>query len=161
MYKAFVGILTISLGCIWHSDTFASSSSLQDAGDIYWPIFLILLSGLVGYVLGSIKSFREEKQKAYGAILPPILKMAYHPESTTDEKEFCEALSKLWVYGSKKVAMKMEEALSIIHNPGKGNITEALQRAVVEMRRDVQLWTWQRLNPQDVNHLYSRISGNN
>jgi len=122
-------------------------------------IFLILLAGITGYILGEIKSFREAKQKAYSELLPPILKMAYKRETTEDEKEFSKALSKLWLFGSKKVTHKMEHALKIIHKDIRGDITNALQVTVVEMRKDIQLWFWQELKPEEVNHLYTYIAG--
>jgi hypothetical protein len=125
--------------------------------NIYLNIYYIILSGAIGYIVGTMKSFREAKHRAYFEILPPILKLAYHPEAA-DEKAYCEALSKLWLYGSKKVALKMEDALEAIHR-GKGNVTELLQKAVVEMRCDIQIATWQKLRPKDVNHLYTRIAG--
>jgi hypothetical protein len=127
--------------------------------DMFFKIFLILISGFIGWAVGYVKSFRDEKQKAYGDILPPILKMVYNPESSVDEKEFSRALSKLWIYGSKTVTQKMENALTIMHDHSKGDVTKALQEAVVEMRKDIQIWPWQKLKPQDVNHLYTRIAG--
>lgn len=126
---------------------------------ISWNLFFIVLSGVLGYIVGAIKSFREEKQKAYGEIIPPILKMAYNPQDAVDEKEYSKALSKLWLYGSKRVTRKMETALKIMHNSSKGDVTRALQEAVVEMRNDIQLFSLQRLKPEDVNHLYTRIAG--
>ena len=37
-------------------------------------------------------------------------------------------------------------------------MTEALQDAIAEMRKDIQFCQWQKLNPKDVNHLYTKIS---
>jgi hypothetical protein len=90
---------------------------MGEVANISWNLFFIIFSGILGYFVGAIKSFREEKQKAYGEIIPPILKMAYNPQDTIDEKEYSRALSKLWLYGSKKVTQKMEKALEIMHNP--------------------------------------------
>lgn len=131
---------------------------MDEVANISWNLFIILFSGIVGYIVGAVKSFREEKQKAYGEIIPPILKMAYNPQDTIDEKEYSKALSKLWLYGSKRVTRKMEKALKIMHNPSTGNVTKALQEAVIEMRRDIQLLPFQELKPEDVNHLYTRIA---
>ncbi len=119
-------------------------------------IAIAIFTGIVGYVVGTMKSFREEKQKAYGKILPPILKMAYNPQED-DDKEFSMALSNLWLYGSKRVTKKMEHALKIMHGDMKEDLTKALQEAVVEMRKDIQLWSCQKLKPEDVNHLYTII----
>ena len=79
-----------------------------------WLVVLgsVLVSGLVGYVFGVCKSFREAKQRAYQEILPPIIKMAYRSDQA-NEGDFCEALSKLWLYGSKRVTEKMEHALHV------------------------------------------------
>lgn len=114
------------------------------------------MGGVRGYFVGVAKTFREEKQKAYEEILPVVLKVAYNPEQK-DEEGFGKALSKLWLYGSKEVANKMDEAVSILHDPKRGNITEALQEAVAEMRRDIQILPWQKIEPKKVKHLYSKI----
>ena len=121
-------------------------------------ICLILLSAVIGYFFGLAKSFREGKQKAYIEILLPILKMTFHPASEEDEKEFSKALTKLWLYGNKTVTRKMENALSILHHPeGGAEIKKALQEAVVEMRKDIQILPWQTIEPEEVKHLYTRI----
>jgi hypothetical protein len=134
----------------------------NETGNRLWSILVTaVITGVIGYFIGTIKSFREEKQKAYGEILPPILKMAYNPQDNIDEKEFSKALSKLWLYGSKKVTRRMENALKVMHDHNKGDITDALQEAVVEMRSDLQIWPWQKLEPGDVNHLYTRIAKGN
>ncbi len=116
----------------------------------------IIFSGVIGYFVGVAKAFREGKQKAYVELLPPILKMAYRSKEA-NEGEFSEALSKLWLYGSKKVAKKMDHALYIAHDPKRGDMTKALQEAIVEMRKDIQIFCWQRLKPEDVKHLFTRI----
>lgn len=132
----------------------------RQTASISWNLFFIILSAIIGYVIGTMKSFREEKQKAYGEIIPPIAKLAYHPEDTRDEKEYSKACAKLWLYASKKVARKVDDALQIIHDPNRRDeTTKALQAAVVEMRKDIQIWSWQKLRPEDVNHLYTKIVG--
>jgi len=146
----------------WCAISFAIDITGNEIGNKLWSLFIIALSGIIGYVVGTVKSFREEKQKSYGEILPPILKVAYNPNDENDEveKEFNKALSKLWLYGSKRVTQKMELALKIMHGSSGEDITKALQEAIVEMRNDIQLWSCHRIAPKDVNHLYSRIAGN-
>lgn len=143
----------------WTTNAFGADDGGKDFGSISWNLFFVVLSGVIGYIVGAVKSFREEKQKAYGEIIAPILKMAYHPEDMIDEKEYSKALSKLWLYGSKKVTRKMEKALEVMHDHSKGDVTRALQEAVVEMRKDIQLFSLQSLKPEEVNHLYTRIGG--
>lgn len=141
---------------------YSSESSIKGNGDFLSTIFFILVSAFIGYFIGAIgaaKAFREEKQKAYGEILSPIFKMAYHPEDSVDEKEFSRALSKVWLFGNKEVAKKIDYAVSILHR-GSGNIMEAFQEAVVEMSKDIQFWPWQKLEPKDVRHLYTRVRKN-
>ena len=151
-----IPIYAFLIAITWPSNIFAADSA-KSQENVLWSIVLIVLSGITGYFVGAIKSFREEKQKAYGEIIPPILKMAYNPQDIKDEQDYSKALTKLWLYGSKGVAQKMEAALKIMHDHSKGNVTKALQEAVVEMRKDIQLWPWQKLKPEDVNHLYTRI----
>lgn len=121
------------------------------------PFLLIIISGIIGFVVGSVKAFREAKQNAYKEILPPVIKMAYDPKSGVENKEFNRALALVWIYADKKVAKKMDNVVSIINNRNRGNITFALQEVIIEMRRDIQIWSCQRLKPQDVNHLYTKI----
>ena len=115
-----------------------------------------IFTGIIGYLVGACKAFREAKQKAYQEILPPIVKMAYRSRQA-DEGDFCEALSKLWLYGSKTVTKKMDDALYIIHDPTKGDISTALQEVIAEMRKDIQIVPWQKLKPDDVGHIFTRI----
>lgn len=115
---------------------------------------------IVGYLLGAARAFREAKQKAYQEILAPIIKMAYRSQEA-NEGEFCEALSKLWLYGSKNVTKKMDDALSIAHDPRRGNISTALQAAIAEMRKDIQINPLQKLKPEQVNHIFTRIQKTN
>lgn len=116
----------------------------------------ILIAAMAGYIVGSFKAFREAKQKAYQELLPPILKLAFRSRDV-NETEYCEALCKLWLYANKKVAKKMERALFIAHDPQRGNMIEALQEVIVEMRKDIQLFSFQRLKANEVQHLFTRI----
>jgi len=120
-------------------------------------IITAILTGIIGFFIGSMKFYREEKHKAYRELLPPIVKAAYNPEPI-DEEEFNKALCKLWLYGRKGVAEKMDTVVSRIIDPKRGSRTEPLQEAIVLMRRDLLLpWPFQRLNPKDIRHLYSQI----
>jgi hypothetical protein len=155
-------LMFLLLSTIPISDTLAAGPDDPENG-LFWKIVLIavsvVLTGVIGYFIGTIKFYREEKHKAYGEMIPPILKMTYHSEDAKDEQEYSKALIKLWLYGSKKVALKMEEALKIMHDPARGNVTKALQDVVAAARRDIQVWPWQRLKPKHINHLYTRIMG--
>ncbi len=124
-------------------------------------LLVVIISGIIGYLLGACKAFREAKQKAYQEILPPIIKMAYRSEDA-NEGEFCEALVKLWLYGSKTVAKKVDNAVSVAHKKERGNVSEALQEAIVEMRNDIQILPWpilwrKKLTPDEVKHIFTRI----
>ncbi len=116
----------------------------------------IVLSAFVGYFFGVAKSFREQKQKAYAEILPPIVKMVFDTQSS-NETEFSQALTKLWLYASKEVALKVDKVVYILHHPNEGNVQSALREAIVAMRTDIQLFPWQKLRPDDVEHLYTKI----
>jgi hypothetical protein len=120
-------------------------------------ILLSAVTAFVGYVFGRAKTFIEGKQRAYEEILPIVLKAAYNP-AIKDEEGVNKALSKLWLYGSRKVAKKMDYAVSIMVKPSRGDKTKALQEAVVEMRNDIQaFFFWQRVEPEEVKHLYARM----
>lgn len=120
----------------------------------------IFLTGFLGYIIGSAKSFREAKQKAYTELLPPILKVGYGQLDIKDsqvENEFNKALSLLWLYGNKKVARKMDHAVSIIIKPERGNFTKSMQQVISEMRKDIQPSLFQRLRPFELKHFYTKM----
>ena len=116
----------------------------------------IIVGVILGYVFGSVKFFREQKQKAYSELLPPILKFGYD-RTSADEVEYSKALSKLWLYANRDSALKMDKAVSIIHNPKLGNLNEAFQEAIIAMRKDIQVFSWPKLNPKDIKHLYTKV----
>lgn len=127
---------------------------------IFIQLLSIILTGLIGYAVGSAKSFREAKQKAYVELLPPILKVGYRQSDIKDpqvEDEFNKALSLLWLYASKKVARKMDYAVSIIIKPERGNFTLAIQQVITEMRKDLQISCFQRLRAIELKHFYTKI----
>ncbi len=129
-------------------------------------LFFLVIGIAGGYLAAVLRTFWEEKQKTYAEILPQFLKVA-HAGQKIDESEFNQALAKLWLYGSKKVAVKMDKAHGIIIKPERGNIAKAFQEAIIEMRNDIQIWhklpssvfRWKRLEPEDVKHLYTQIGG--
>lgn len=62
-------MMLLLLSTIPISNTLAATP--DDPGDdLFWKIMLIvvsvLLTGIIGYFIGTIKFFREEKHKAYG-----------------------------------------------------------------------------------------------
>jgi hypothetical protein len=86
--KSFMTVLFLSTIPI--PDTFAAGPG--DPEDrLFWKIVLIavsvVLTGVIGYFIGTVKFFREAKHKAYGEMIPPILKMAYHPQDAKDKIE--------------------------------------------------------------------------
>lgn len=122
-----------------------------------FEILLIIISAIIGFIIGSVKAFREAKQNAYKEILPPIIKMAYDPLEGIDNKEFNKSLALSWVYANKKVARKMDKVASIINNRSRGDVTKALQNVIYEMRKDIQLLSSQWLNPEEFRHLYTKV----
>lgn len=137
---------------------------LSNLPDVDWKsvslIISIVLSGFVGYVVGVVKAFREQKLRAYEEILPIFIKMAFEPDKS-NEAEFNKATIKAWLFASKKVARKVDRAISILVDPQRGNAMEALQDAIAEMRSDIQCWRWQRMKPTEISHFYTKIGKKN
>lgn len=120
-------------------------------------IAIALVTAFAGYVVGRIKAFLEGKQRAYDEILPIILRAAYD-RTVEDEKALNKAVAKLWLYGNREVAIKIDEALSKMVKPSRGDITKVLQEAIVAMRNDIQAFSYfQRVKAEEVKHLYTRI----
>jgi hypothetical protein len=110
---------------------------------------------LIGYFVGVCKAFREAKQKAYKEILPLILKFAFRSRQMS-EGEYCEALCMLWFYGNKEVTKTMDNAFWIAHDSSRGDMITSLQEVIVEMRKDIQVFPWQKIKP-DIKYLFTRI----
>jgi len=137
----------------------AENATSHSGGDFMLAVAVAVFSGVVGYGVGVLKAFREYKQKVYQEILSPILTMAYKRDrGKQEERDFNQALARLWLYASKDVARKMDRAISILHNPKRGDLTKALQEAIAAMPRDIQILPWQKLDPGEVAHLYSQLS---
>ena len=120
-------------------------------------IIVTIVVGIVGYVVGVMKSFREQKLRAYEEIMPVFIRAAFNPSSMTDEKEFNQALIKLWLFAGRKVALKFNDALACLVDPKRGDPTEALQSAIAQMRSDIQWAPWHRVSPKEVGHFYTRF----
>ena len=116
----------------------------------------IIFSAVVGYVFGAAKTFREQKLRAYEEILPPIVKVAFDPDKS-DQPDFNKALLKLWLFASRKVALKMDHALAILIKPERGDAQKAIQETIAEMRADIQFLKWQKVKPEEVKHFYTKI----
>ena len=127
--------------------------------NIIYTILFSVFTAFLGYLFGSMKNFIEQKQKAYIEALPIFIKIAYdenvNPEQ--DQDELSKSIMKMWLYASKSVAIKIDKALSILIKPERGNKTEAFQEAIVAMIKDIQVFPWQNLKPEEVKHLYLTI----
>jgi len=124
-------------------------------------ILCALIGLFLGYQLAVIKPFWEEKQRVYREILPVFQKMAYEAEQL-DPRELNKALVTLWLYGSTRAALAMNRVVSIRIKPERGNLIEALQEAIIEMRKDIHRWSWswppwKTLKADDISHLYIQI----
>ena len=116
-----------------------------------------IIGAIIGFFLGQFKFFMEEKHRAYRELLPPILKAGYRPKEE-NEDDFNKALTKLWLYGNKEVTQKIDRAVSIMHDSQRGELTNAYQEAIIAMRKDLRMkWPFDRLKPDDVRHIYSKI----
>ncbi len=104
--------------------------------------------------MGNIKFHREEKYKAYREFLSPIVRFVF---ARDNQDAYNEAQQKLWVFASRKVALKMNIVASMVVKPERGNVIEALQEMIVEMRNDIQLWSWSRFEPPEIAHIYTVV----
>lgn len=118
-------------------------------------VAILIVGTLLGYIFGRARDFREQKQRVYSEILPILIRTVFHPGKGI-EKDFNKSLAKLWLYANKNVARKIEKAMTAFHHPErKENLVKLLQEAIVEMRKDIQISPFQKLQPQDVNHFYT------
>jgi hypothetical protein len=123
-------------------------------------IFIPVLTAVIGYFLGSVKFFREHQLKMYGDALPHIMKFSFDRQAGVDEKSFNAALQIMLLYASRNVVLKLDDAISIIIDPSRGNFITAMQKAIVEMRRDIQPWWRARkrmLRQDEIKHFYVKV----
>jgi len=121
-------------------------------------ILTAIVTGLVGYVLGRSKTFYEAKQQAYEQVTPVLLKAVYELE-VADKRQLNEAQAKIWLYGNRSVALKMDRVMAIIMVPSRGDRTKASQELMVEMRNDIQavIPSRKKIAPEEVKHLYTHV----
>ena len=121
-------------------------------------ILTAIVTGLVGYVLGRSKTFYEAKQQAYEQVAPVLLKAVYELE-VADKRQLNEAQAKIWLYGNRSVALKMDRVMAIIMVPSRGDRTKASQELMVEMRNDIQavIPSRKKIAPEEVKHLYTHV----
>jgi len=120
-------------------------------------IGLSIVSAAVGYLVGVAKSRREQKQKAYAEILPPIAEMVYRGREA-NIRAYNQALMKLWLYASRRVTDNLDVPLHTIHGSRPGDREEALKEIIVAFRSDVQIWPHWPLRPltvKDIHHLFT------
>jgi hypothetical protein len=123
----------------------------------YVIVIVALVTGILGFVLGSIKFHREEKYRAYREYLSPIVRFPFEGDN---KDAYNEAMQKLWIFASEKVARKMNIVASRVIDPNRGDVLEALQEMIAAMRNDIQLWSWGRIEPPDIAHFYTIVSRN-
>jgi hypothetical protein len=117
-------------------------------------IIIAVVTGIVGFILGNIKFHREEKYKAYREFLSPIVRFVFAKDN---QDAYNEAQQKLWVFASKKVAKKMDIVASRVIKSERGNVIEALQELIAEMRNDIQLWSCSRIKAPEIYHIYTTV----
>lgn len=122
--------------------------------DLVMGTVIAITTGIVGFILGNIKFHREEKYKAYREFLSPIVRFVFKRDN---EDTYNEAQQKLWVFASKKVAKKMDVVASRVIKPKRGDVIKALQEMIAEMRNDVQPWSFNRLKPPEIAHIYTTV----
>ena len=122
--------------------------------DLFTAAIIALVTGIIGFVLGNIKFHREEKYRAYREFLSPIVRFVFERDN---QDAYNEAQQKLWVFASRKVAKKMDIVAARIIKPERGNPIEGLQEMIAEMRNDIQLWSFSRINPPEIAHIYTTL----
>ena len=122
--------------------------------DIFTGIIIAAGTGVVGFILGNIKFHREEKYKAYREFLSPIVRFVFERDN---QDAYNEAQQKLWVFASRKVAIKMDIVASRVIKSKRGNPVKALQEMIAEMRNDIQPWSFCRIKPPEIAHIYTIV----
>lgn len=119
-------------------------------------------AGLVGYLVGAAKSFRQKKIEAYESIVLPLIK-AHWPEPGK-RKEAIEAANKalyrMWVFCSPEAALAGDDVANLLVDPRRGKPIEAMQKFLAEARSDVQPWPWSTLFSIDysaIKHFYLKV----
>jgi len=125
-------------------------------------LITFVVSGVIGYIVGSLKSIRENKLQKYGEMLPKIVAYAYKSEHTSDEtKDFNTWINQASLYANRDSFLKLMKVTQTLTQKGNQDhsLTEAMQAAIVTMRKDLNPW-WlrycNRLEPKEITHLQFR-----
>lgn len=116
-----------------------------------------LITGTLGYYLGKVKEFRENKQKIYSQIAPVIVEMIFNRQADK-HKEYNSAILLSWLYANKNVARQWDKIESILSDSTRGDIIKEIQNVIVEMRKDIQPFFWQNLKADEVKHIYTKFT---
>jgi hypothetical protein len=122
--------------------------------DQFAAIGIAVITGIIGFVLGNLKFHREEKYKAYRDFLSPIVRFVFEKDNKDADNE---AQQKLLVFASKKVAKKMDIVASRVVSSERGDVVTALQEMIAEMRKDIQPWSYSRIKPPEIGHIYTVV----
>ena len=118
-------------------------------------LIIAIIMAVIGFILGNLKFYREEKYKAYREFLSPIVRFVFAKDN---QDQYNEAMQKLWVFASKKVARKMDVVASRVIDSNRGDVIEALQDLISEMRTDIQPWSCSRIKAPEIRHIYAAVS---
>ena len=126
-----------------------------------WPFLVATFSALIGYWVGTLKNYYEQKQTAMVNVMPNIIRVLLAEEITTiNIEEFNRSLHLMWLFASKPTAKSIDNLLHLIAHPNDGDRIKAAQAAFVQMRKELLprgfRWaSW--LRSQDVQHFNFRI----
>jgi ABC-type cobalt transport system substrate-binding protein len=127
-----------------------------------WPLAAAIGSGLLGYWIGTLTTYFEQKQRALADVVPSVFKVALGREvKPTDLDQLNRSLHLLWLYARPKTAKGVDKVLVCAKHPdpksGGKDLIAAAQSAIVQMRKELRPWflRWtSRLSSEDIKHFY-------
>jgi len=123
-----------------------------------------IVTGVVGYLVGAAKAFRQKKIDAYESVVEPFIRASY-PERGTNRRKALRglntALYRMWLFAGRRAALAGDRvATALVHGPEQ-KLTRALQDFLSKARQDVQPWPWSWLSwvgPSEIVHFRFKTS---
>lgn len=132
--------------------------------------FFAVIGVIIGYIFKSIAAFYENKKRAYSETISALARLMHNTTSNISSDEYSKIICSLWLFGSRKICIKVDRVLGFMHKPNRDKrnrylkIMKLLKEITLDMRKDINPFckillkkTKCNLELDDFNHLYTNL----